>query len=116
MQQQVGAGGLGGIHRMPFKSLSVIEAPKDDIVGSARSNGSKEEPDGTGYLANSNPFRPSGHGHHQVPLGKQKSMQVGNFSSRNHHNSFANEVAGSAGGAQPVNTHGFKIPDSSFTF
>lgn len=49
---------------MPFKSLSVIEAPKDDIVGSARSNGSKEEPDGTGYLANSNPFRPSGHSHH----------------------------------------------------
>ena len=87
---------------MPFKSLSVIEVPKEELAGSARSNGSTEDKADGGYITSSNPFKPS----NNVPLGKQKSMQVGNFSARSN-NSNLNESN---------NNHGFKIPDSSFAF
>ena len=59
-----------GIPRMPFKSLSVIEVPKEELAGSARSNGSTEDKADGGYITSSNPFKPS----NNVPLGKQKSM------------------------------------------
>ena len=52
-----------------------------------------------------------------MPLGKQKSMQVGptTYNSRNsHHNGFANDGVGMLG---TQHSHGgFKMPDSSFTF
>ena len=57
---------------MPFKSLSVIDASKDELTGSARSGGSVEDKaDGNfgGYPASSNPFKPSAQAG-GVPLGK----------------------------------------------
>jgi len=55
---------------MPFKSLSVIDAPKDELTGSARSNGSTEDKGDGNFMSTSmNPFKPSGHAN-AVPLGK----------------------------------------------
>ena len=83
-----------GISSMPFKSLSVMDIPKDDVQGSARSGGSASDvapvPDGgftptAGAGASTNPFKQPG----QVHLHKHKSMQVDGFGR------FAQSVAGS---------------------
>ena len=75
-QQQSTALGISG---MPFKSLSVMDIPKEDVQGSARSGGSASDvapvPD-AGFTpssaagASTNPFKQPG----QVHLHKTKSM------------------------------------------